>query len=390
MDYFCISKKIIIGIILIILLLCACKISLFYIPFVIAYIISVLVDPSIKWLCKRTSFSRKINSIIILVTIFSILAGIIIYGGVKLTQETTNFLRGFNSYLEKTTNIIENFTSKINIYDLNLSEEVINTFEKSTTEFINSFAESIKNILTRILKYITSIPNMLINIIITILATYFITSDKFYILDRMEHHLSKKMMGKIITHAKQITKSLGAYLKAEITLSLITFMVVLTGLNIFYLLGMEVEYPILMALLIGFTDSLPILGAGAILIPWAIILFINNNNSLAFSIIGLYIFTLVLKQFIEPKLVSNNIGIHPIFTLIAMYTFFKIIGVMGLLVRTNYSYYFKKCVLRSVRQGNSKLYCRRLIYNCCWNISIVWKSNCCIFRFSTLFNSSYF
>lgn len=347
MDYFCVFKKIIIGILLIILFFCACKMSIFYIPFVIAYIISVLIDPIIKWLTKKTSFSRKINSIIVLITLFIVLAGIIIYGGVKLTQETTTFLSGFNSYLEKVTDIIENFTSKINIYNLNLSEEVINTFEKSTTEFINSFAESIKNILTRILKYITSIPNMLINIIITILATYFITSDKFYILDRMEHHLSKKMMGKIITHAKQITKSLGGYLKAEITLSLITFMVVLTGLNIFYLLGMEVEYPILMALLIGFTDALPILGAGAILIPWAIILFINNNNSLAFSIIGLYIFTLALKQFIEPKLVSNNIGIHPIFTLIAMYTFFKIIGVIGLLVRTNYSYYSKKCIFRS-------------------------------------------
>lgn len=349
MDYFSIIKKVFLILFLILMFFTICKLSVFYIPFIIAYIIFLLVDPIIKWLTKKTSFSRKVNSIIVLVTLFIILAGIIIYGGVKLIQETTNLLSGFNTYLDKATNLIESFTSKINIYNLNLSEEVINALKKSTTDFINSLAESIKSILTKILKYITSIPNMLINIIITILATYFITSDKFYILDRMEHHLSKKMMGKIITHAKQITKSLGAYLKAEITLSLITFMVVLTGLNIFYLLGMEVEYPILMALLIGFTDALPILGAGAILIPWAIILFINNNNSLAFSIIGLYIFTLVLKQFIEPKLVSNNIGIHPIFTLIAMYTFFKIIGVIGLLVRTDYSYYSKKCVLRSVR-----------------------------------------
>jgi len=29
---------------------------------------------------------------------------------------------------------------------------------------------------------------------------------------------------------------------------------------------------------------------------------------------------------------NSNIGIHPIFTLIAMYTGFKVIGVMGLLI----------------------------------------------------------
>jgi sporulation integral membrane protein YtvI len=190
----------------------------------------------------------------------------------------------------------------------------------------------LKDLLTKIIDYITSIPSMLVNIVITILATYFITSDKFYILDRMEHHLSKKMMGKVMKYAKSITSSLGGYLKAEVTLSLITFLVVLTGLNIFYLIGMEVEYPILMAIFIGFVDVLPILGAGSIMVPWSIILFLNNQVSLAFSVLGLFVLTVVLKQFIEPKLVSKNISIHPIFTLLAMYTGFKIMGVIGLLV----------------------------------------------------------
>lgn len=46
---------------------------------------------------------------------------------------------------------------------------------------------------------------------------------------------------------------------------------------------------------------------------------------------GLYIFVLLIKQFIEPKIVSNNIGIHPIYTLISMYTGFKFLGILGLL-----------------------------------------------------------
>ena len=131
---------------------------------------------------------------------------------------------------------------------------------------------------------------------------------------------------------KEITTSLGGYLKAEITLSVITFMVVLTGLNISYLIDMDVEYPVLMAILIGFVDALPILGAGTIMVPWALILLLNSKSSLAVSIIGLYLLTIVIKQFLEPKLVSKNIGIHPIFTLISMYTGFKIIGVIGLLL----------------------------------------------------------
>ena len=330
MDYFCILKKTFIIIIAAVLFFITYKLSVFYIPFIIAYLISLIVEPCIKWINKKTNISRKVSSIIVLATIFLFLIGIIILGGVKLVSETTNLLGGLNSYLDKILKFINDI--KENLINFNLSKEVINIFEKSTTDFINSIGSYIKNVLTTTLKYITSLPNILINIIITILATYFITSDKFYILDRMEHHLSKKMVGKIVVHAKQITSSLGKYLKAEITLSIITFIVVLTGLNIFYLLGMEVEYPILMAILIGFVDALPILGAGGIMVPWAIILLLNKNASLSISILGLYIFTLVEKQLLEPKLVSNNIGIHPIFTLIAMYTCFRLIGVIGLLI----------------------------------------------------------
>ena len=332
MDYFSIFKKSVIGILLILIFLVICKLTVFYIPFLIAYIISVLIEPIIKWFYKKTNFTRKVCSIIVLIAIFSILTIIIIWGGIKLVTETTNLLSGLNSYLEVCMNFINEKTSHINFYDLNLSNEVISIFENSAIEFLNTITQYIKNLLSKILEYITSIPNMFINIIITILATYFITSDKFYILDRMEHHLSKKMVGKIITHTKEITSSLGGYLKAEIILSFITFLIVLTGLNIFYLFGMEIEYPILMAILIGFVDALPILGAGSIIIPWSAILFLKGSSSLGFSMLGLYLFILVSKQFIEPKLVSSNIGIHPIFTLLAMYTSFKIIGVIGLLV----------------------------------------------------------
>lgn len=41
---------------------------------------------------------------------------------------------------------------------------------------------------------------------------------------------------------------------------------------------------------------------------------------------------MITRQLIEPRIVSNKIGIHPIFTLIAMYTGFKVVGIIGLLV----------------------------------------------------------
>ena len=97
-------------------------------------------------------------------------------------------------------------------------------------------------------------------------------------------------------------------------------------------MGFSIEFPLLIALGIGFVDALPILGSGTVMIPWAIICGLNGDIQLGIAIIILLVIMSVVRQFLEPRLVSKHIGVHPIFTLIAMYTGFKFIGVMGMLI----------------------------------------------------------
>ena len=79
-------------------------------------------------------------------------------------------------------------------------------------------------------------------------------------------------------------------------------------------------------------DALPIVGSGTVMIPWAIISGINGDLKLGISIIVLFVIMSVIRQFLEPRLVSKHIGTHPIFTLIAMYTGFKFVGIIGMFI----------------------------------------------------------
>lgn len=151
-------------------------------------------------------------------------------------------------------------------------------------------------------------------------------------LDQMEHHLPKTWTKKLGKHIREIITALGNYLKAEGTLILVSFVISLIGLYVFKFMGMNIKYPLLIALGIGFVDALPILGSGTVMIPWGIISGLNGDIYLAISIIVLWIIMSITRQFIEPRIVSTHIGIHPIFTLIAMYTGFKIIGVLGMFI----------------------------------------------------------
>ena len=325
-------KRIILLLFSILLLFFAVKLSIFYMPFLIAFIIASLIEPIIRFVKKYTKFQRKTSAIIVLATFSIIIIGMIVWGTTVLISESSELLRSLNIYTDKIYNLFQSFMENINFEKFNIPPEVTQLLQNSTEDLLSVVSNWIKEFLNSIIQLITSLPTIGIYIVITLLATYFICADRLYILDQIEHHFPKKWVKKLTMHLKQLLSSLGNYLKAEAILVIIAFFQVLIGLFILQKMGMNVEYPLLAAIGIGFVDALPILGSGTVLIPWAIISAINGDIKLAIGLLIIFAILSVVRQFLEPKVVSKKIGIHPIFTLIAMYTGFKAIGIIGLLI----------------------------------------------------------
>lgn len=308
------------------------KLSIFYMPFLIAFIISLMVEPAIKYIMKKTNLTRRTSSIIIFAIVSIIILGSLSWLIITLFSESSSLLQGLNDYFEKAHQIFDNFMTNFDFDKIHLSDEILSVIQNSTGDILKNIYSWIRKSLTGLLDIVTSLPSIAICIGITVFALYFICVDKIYILDQIEHHLPKLWVKKIGVHLRELIKTLGGYLKAEATLILVSFIISLLGLYILKIIGFNVEYPLLMALFIGFVDALPILGSGTVMIPWAIICALNGDFKLGIAIIILLIIMSVVRQFLEPKLVSKNIGVHPIFTLIAMYTGFKFMGVIGLLL----------------------------------------------------------
>ncbi len=327
-----VSKRLLVLIFTIIGIYLAFKLAIFYMPFLVAFIIALLIEPLIKLVNKKTSLTRKTSAIIVLLLVSLILIGLLTWGITSIISETTNLLQGLNNYIETAYNQVQNIISNIDFNKLKIPEEVTKVIQNSLWDLIGTVSNWVKNFLTSLLNLLTEIPTIAIYVAICIIAIYFICTDKLYMIDQLEHHLPKEWVKRIGKHARELISSLGHYLKAEATLILISFFISLIGLYIFKFIGLNIKYPLLAALGIGFVDALPILGSGTAMIPWAVISAVNGDIKLAICIIVLWVVMSIVRQFAEPRIVSNHIGIHPIFTLIAMYTGFKVIGVLGMFI----------------------------------------------------------
>lgn len=308
------------------------KLAVFYMPFLIAFILSLLIEPVIRWLMKKTNLKRKTSAILILGLVISIIIGFLTWGIISLISESSNLLQNFNVYVEKANNLLQGFINSIDLNRIKIPEEIMNIANNSFNEFLQTFSIWAKELLTSILNAITSIPTIIIYIVISLLSLYFICTDKIYMLDQLEHHFPERWIKKLNIHIKELTKVLGGYLKAEATLVLVSFIISIIGLYFLKFMKFNIPFPLLAALIIAFVDALPIFGSGTVMIPWAIICGLDGDIRLGIAILILWIIMSIVRQFIEPRVVSKNIGIHPIFTLIAMYTGFKIIGIIGMLI----------------------------------------------------------
>ncbi len=235
------------------------KLSVFYMPFLVAFIISLMVEPAIKFIMRKTNLTRRTSSIIIFVIVSLIILGTLTWLIITLFSESSSLLQGLNNYFDKAYIQFQSLISTFNYDKIHLSSEVLSVIENSTEDLLTTASNWLRGALTGLINFITSLPSIAICIGITVVALYFICVDKIYILDQIEYHLPKVWVKKIRVHLKDLIESLGGYLKAEATLILVSFIVSLIGLYILEFSGFNVQYPLLMALFIGFVDALPIL-----------------------------------------------------------------------------------------------------------------------------------
>ena len=121
--------------------------------------------------------------------------------------------------------------------------------------------------------------------------------------------------------------SLGGWLRAQLILMGITFCELLAA---FWLLGIESAPG--MAALTAFVDALPLFGTGIILAPWALGCLLLGQSSRGLGLLIAWIAVSLVRNCIEAKLLGDQIGLHPLASLAAMYVGWQVWSVWGMLL----------------------------------------------------------
>ncbi|EPR09552.1 sporulation integral membrane protein YtvI [Ruminiclostridium papyrosolvens] len=298
----------------------------FFAPFVIALIVSYINEPVIK-LLQKFKISRKAAAAISLLFTMSVLGLGLTIGIIKIYNELIVLQDNLSAYSSDISVKINGLIDKATIFYNGLPDQVTSTITKNLT----SFSEQIGIMITSVIQYaintVSSIPRLTVFVIVTILGTYFISSDKKNISSFFYRQLPFSWRKNIASLKKDTFKALLGYFKAILILMGFTFIEVSVGLFI-----LNVKYAFLIALVVGLSDAIPIMGTGVVMVPWILWTVISGDMPLALGLGIIYVLGILIRQIMEPKIVGSQIGLHPLVTLLAMYIGLKFFGIIGMFV----------------------------------------------------------
>ena len=92
-------------------------------PFLVAFILSLILEPIIRFIMKKAKLTRRVSSIIVFIIAIAIIAGLLVWGITTLISEASNLLNNINSYIDVGYNLFQNIVSSIDLSRINIPEE---------------------------------------------------------------------------------------------------------------------------------------------------------------------------------------------------------------------------------------------------------------------------
>ena len=172
---------------------------------------------------------------------------------------------------------------------------------------------------------ILNIPSLIITVILSIIASCFITNDYNKITRFVLAQFSKKTQLVIRKSKSLFVENILKMLRGYLIIMCITFAELLIAFTIIH-----IPYAVIIAAIIAILDILPVLGTGTVLIPWGIIDMIIGKPILGLEILAIYAIVTVIRNIIEPKIIGKQVGLSPIVTLMAMYLGLQTLGFVGM------------------------------------------------------------
>lgn len=318
------------------LIACFILIALFPLcwPFALALIFALLMEPLVRLFRRclaKCRLGNTLSTLLGMVAVFGLIGYVSWAVAGRLIHELLALARAMPELIGELSNTVTAWGRQLyEHYAYALPENFMSLVNSALGEIgknLINFATSISGtIASGAFATAFSVPAALLAVVLTIMGTYYLSADR----RRIFAFFNRTFPPSVIVWGKQmkngIFRALFGQLKSQMLVSLLITLTVMLGMLI-----KKQPYWLLIGLVIGVADALPIVGAGLFLIPWSLLGFVLGDTATGIGMALLYVATIVVRQIFEPRIVGKNLGLYPLATMMAIFAGYQLLGFWGML-----------------------------------------------------------
>ena len=298
-------------------------------PFLLGGLLALSAEPLVRILSRRMKRTWASglgvgSSLVLFVCVLTLLGALAVKELSILTQKLPDIQQSAQTGIAKLHHWLDKAVMRApeGVQGL-LQNTVDGAFSKQST-LLEPVAEQIPQ---KVTDFMLWLPQGVVTLFTTLVSAFMISARLPKLRQKLRERIPESWRAKYLPLVGNVRRGLWGWLKAQLKLMSITWVLVSAGL-----LLLRVDYGIFLGALIALVDAVPVLGTGTVLLPWAAVALLQGNRALALGLVGIYAVAVTVRTVLEPRLVGRHLGIDPLVTLVAFYAGFTLWGFMGMLL----------------------------------------------------------
>ena len=301
-------------------------------PFTIALLVTFMLKRPVDHAANFLHIPRKGMALVLVIAFYGLIGALLTYGAVQLFiaalewfgSLSTTYANHIEPAISRVLQWYENMIANIDPSHASQADSIANSILGSLASWVATLSRSVVGYAQRLA---LGTPKFFISLIFCIISTVFMEMDYSKITYFFLAQFPEKSQKTIMEAKNYLLNTVGGMLRSYGCIMLITMCELMIGLRV-----IGIEDAMVLAVIIAIFDILPALGTGGVMIPWVIIEILQGRYVLGLKLLLLYAIITVVRNIIEPKIVGESIGLHPILLLMSIYVGGTILGPAGIII----------------------------------------------------------
>lgn len=299
-------------------------------PFLLALAAAALLEPAVSALVRR-GVKRPFASGICVLVFLTAAGGLLWLLLSRLFAEASDLVQRLPELLAGLSDTVQGWETRLAALPERVPEEAAGML-RAALDSVRTGLESLPGEMAKKLPGLVSAaaaaaPEALLFTVTLLIGLYFTSASYPALLHGAAALLPEQLLARARRARLDLRATLGKWLRAQLLLLLITFGELTAAFSL-----LRVRYALLLAALTALVDALPVFGTGTVVLPWAAAELLAGNYSLAAGLGVTYAVVTVLRSCIQPKLLGDQLGLHPLTSLASIYVGWRAAGVWGMLL----------------------------------------------------------